>query len=152
MSVTVGYVLNLAIAALLLTGLFVAGGSLVESEREAAVEGELTVIGERLVADVQTVDRLVSASDDPDAVVVERRVELPERVSGTEYVVTVAETADGDDVLRLASDRVDVVVELPLRTDESVLETTVDGGDVTVRWDDEADPNGEDEGAVVIES
>lgn len=152
MSVTVGYVLNLAIAALLLTGLFVAGGSLVEGEREAAVEGELTVIGERLVADVQTVDRLVSASDDPDAVVVERRVELPERVSGTEYVVTVAETADGDDVLRLASDRVDVVVELPLRTDESVLETTVDGGDVTVRWDDEADPNGEDEGAVVIES
>lgn len=142
-SVTVGYVLNLAVASLLLTGLFVAGGSFVQSEREAAVEGELTVVGERLVADLMTVDRLASTSENPDELTVERLAELPARVSGTEYTLTVGENEDGRDVLRLESARVDVVVEIPFRTSETVRETTVDGGDVTIEWDGDA---------VVIES
>ncbi|GAB7091537.1 hypothetical protein JCM18237_18080 [Halorubrum luteum] len=144
-SVTVGYVLNLAIASLLLTGLFVAGGSFVQSEREAAIEGELTVVGERVAADLMTVDRLANASENPSELTVERRAELPTRVSGVEYTVSLVPDggADGAHLLRLESDRVDVVVEIPVRAAEPVDETTVEGGDVTIEWDD---------GAVVIRS
>ncbi|WP_418282987.1 DUF7266 family protein [Halorubrum sp. DTA98] len=151
-SVTVGYVLNLAVASLLLTGLFVAGGSFVQSEREAAVEGELTVVGERFVADLMTVDRLANASDHPSDPTVERRVELPSRVSGLAYRLTIetGEAGTDVDVLRLESEGVDVVVELPFRTSEAVAATTVDGGDVTIRWDPTGGPGGD--GAVVIES
>lgn len=144
-SVTVGYVLNLAVASLLLTGLFVAGGSFVQSEREAAIEGELTVVGERVAADLMTVDRLANASENPSELTVERRAELPTRVSGVEYTVSLVPDggADGAHLLRLESDRVDVVVEIPVRAAEPVDETTVEGGDVTIEWDD---------GAVVIRS
>ena len=144
-SVTVGYVLNLAIASLLLTGLFVAGGSFVQSEREAAIEGELTVVGERVAADLMTVDRLANASENPSELTVERRAELPTRVSGVEYTVSLVPDGgeDGAHLLRLAGDRVDVVVEIPVRTAEPVDETTVEGGDVTIEWDG---------GAVVVRS
>ena len=144
-SVTVGYVLNLAIASLLLTGLFVAGGSFVQSEREAAIEGELTVVGERVAADLMTVDRLANASENPSELTVERRAELPTRVSGVEYTVSLVPDggADGAHLLRLESDRVDVVVEIPVRAAEPVDEATVEGGDVTIEWDD---------GAVVMRS
>ena len=146
-SVTVGYVLNLAVASLLLTGLFVAGGSFVQSEREAAIEGELTVVGERVAADLMTVDRLANASENPSELTVERRAELPTRVSGVEYTMTVeaSETGTDGNVLRLESSRADVVVEIPFRTSEAVANTTVEGGDVVVRWDT-------DETKVVIES
>ena len=150
-SVTVGYVLNLAVASLLLTGLFVAGGSFVQSEREAAIEGELTVVGERVASDLMTVDRLATASESPTELTVERRAELPIRVSGVEYTVSVVpDGGDGDaHLLRLEADRVDVVVEIPVRTTEPVEGTTVEGGDVTIEWDDAAEW---EDGAVVMRS
>ncbi|GAB6878572.1 hypothetical protein JCM17823_08460 [Halorubrum gandharaense] len=147
-SVSVGYVLNLAVATLLLSGLFVAGGSFVQGEREAAIDGELTVVGERVAADLMTVDRLVANAEERSELVVERHVDLPPRVSGSQYRIAVeSEEGATNGTVQLQDQRTDAVVEIPFRTDKKVniQGGTVDGGDLTIRWDAE-------EGVVVVES
>ena len=148
-SVTVGYVLTLAISALLLSGLFVAGGSFVETQRERAAHGELTVVGERIAADIGTVDRVASSASSPGNLTVDRTLTLPDRAAGTVYRIRVS-AGDTGGTVALESDRTDATVEVPFRTSEGVAveNATVSGGDLRIRWD----PNGGDdgEGAVVV--
>ncbi|TKX85828.1 hypothetical protein EXE43_11590 [Halorubrum sp. SS5] len=143
-SVTVGYVMTLAVSTLLLSGLFVAGGSFVESERERAAQGELTVVGERVAADLGTVDRLVASGASRGGLTVNRSLTLPDRVSGTSYRIRVS--ANGTEgMVALESDRSDTVVEVPFRSTEDVAvrNATVDGGDLRIWWDPDAGTDGE---------
>ena len=57
-STILGYSLNLVVATLVVKGVLIAAGSLVESQRDQAARAELNVVGERLVADLETADRL----------------------------------------------------------------------------------------------
>jgi len=143
-SVTVGYVLTLAISTLLLSGLFVAGGSFVESERERAAQGELTVVGERIAADLGTVDRVASSASPPrEDLTVDRPLTLPGRVSGTGYRIRI-EATGSTGTIALESEQADATVVVPFRTSEDVAvrNATVDGGDLLIRWDADAGPNG----------
>ncbi|ELZ44748.1 hypothetical protein C463_07327 [Halorubrum californiense DSM 19288] len=147
-SVTVGYVMTLAISTLLLSGLFVAGGSFVETQRERAAQGELTVVGERIAADLGTVDRLVASAESPENLTANRSVTLPNRVAGTGYRVRVS--ANGTEgTIALESEQTDATVEVPFRTRKNVTvaNATVDGGDLRIWWDRDADGG---DGAVVV--
>ena len=143
-SVTVGYVMTLAISTLLLSGLFVAGGSFVETQRERAAQGELTVIGERLAADLMTVDRIAASAASPDDLTANRSVGLPNRVSGTAYRVRISSTGTSG-TIRLDSDRADATVTVPFRTSENVTvrNATLSGGDLRIWWNADAGPDGE---------
>ncbi|WP_096392995.1 hypothetical protein [Halorubrum trapanicum] len=143
-SVTVGYVMTLAISTLLLSGLFVAGGSFVDTQRERAAQGELTVVGERIAADLGTVDRLVATAESRENLTVDRPLTLPDRVSGTGYRIRIA--ANGTrGTIALESDGTDAKVEVPFRTSEGVAvrNATVDGGNLEIRWDSDAGPGGD---------
>ena len=148
-SVTVGYVMTLAISTLLLSGLFVAGGSFVETQRERAAQGELTVVGERIAADLGTVDRLVEKAGSRENLTVNRSLTLPDRAAGTVYRIRVS-AADTEGTVALESDRTDATVEVPFRTSDGVEveNATVAGGDLRIWWD----PDGGDDtdGAVVV--
>ena len=135
-SVTVGYVLTLAISTLLLSGLFVAGGSFVETQRERAAQGELTVVGERIAADLGTVDRLAADTASGGDLTVDRPLTLPDRVSGTGYRIRIA-ASDTRGTIVLESDGTDATVEVPFRTSEDVgvRNATVDGGNLRIWWD-----------------
>ena len=143
-SVTVGYVLTLAISTLLLSGLFVAGGSFVETERERAAQGELRVVGERVAADLATVDRLVESAANRSSLTVSRPVDLPDRAAGTVYRIRVTETGERGTVA-LESERTDAAVRVPFPTDATVTvrNATVTGGDLRIYWDPDAGPDGE---------
>jgi|SRR6056297_2385814 len=143
-SVTVGYVMTLAISTLLLSGLFVAGGSFVETQRERAAHGELTVVGERIAADLGTVDRVASSASSPDELTVDRSLTLPDRVSGSGYRIRVTENGTAG-TIALESDATDAGVEVPFRTSEdvAVANATVDGGDLRIWWDPDAGSDGE---------
>ena len=135
-SVTVGYVMTLAISTLLLSGLFVAGGSFVETQRERAAQGELTVVGERIAADLGTVDRLAADTASGGDLTVDRPLTLPDRVSGTGYRIRIA-ASDTRGTIVLESDGTDATVEVPFRTSEDVgvRNATVDGGNLRIWWD-----------------
>jgi len=143
-SVTVGYVMTLAVSTLLLSGLFVAGGSFVDTQRERAAQGELTVVGERVAADIGTVDRLAASAASPDDLTVNRSLTLPDRAAGSTYRIRV--TASGTEgTVALEADRTGATVEVPFRTSEDVAvrNATVDGGDLRIRWDPDAGTDGE---------
>lgn len=127
-STVVGYVLNIGIATLLITGLIFGAGDLVADQRERAVRSEFDVIGNRIAADLETADRLVQASNGGQVSV---HSSLPTFISGQQYLVSVNETGTGVNVV-LTMDRPDVTVRVPVNNTTAVAETTVTGGDLTI--------------------
>jgi len=61
-SVTVGYVLTLAIGAVLLSGVVIGVGGVVDSQTDRAVRGDLSVLGQTTAANVESADRLARAA------------------------------------------------------------------------------------------
>ena len=124
-SVTVNYVLSLAITTLLVGGLLFAAGDVVGDRRDAVVRGELSVVGERVVAGLATADRLAQSGADTVAL----DVEAPDRVANQGYTIGVNGTAGS---LRLATEEPAVRVSIPLGNRTPVADSTVQGGDVRV--------------------
>lgn len=128
-SVTVNYVMAITIATLLLSGLAVSAGGLIESQSERAIESELEVLGQQLAADVESADRLATVAGGANA---EVRIEtrLPTRVAGTGYDITVTES---ELVLRSTDPAISVTVPVTV-TNELAEGRTVRGGDVVIEW------------------
>ncbi|MFB6252623.1 MAG: hypothetical protein ABEI27_13245 [Halobellus sp.] len=138
-SITVNYVIALAITAVLISGLLIGAGGYVQDQREAVVREELRVVAEQLVAGIDDADRLARVGDAGTARV---GVDLPERVAGETYLIEVTEVrAPGANPsrhdLRLRSSQTDVTVTLTTSTVVDLTETTATGGWTVVRLDTE---------------
>ena len=130
-STTLGYVLSLAIASLLISGLMLAAGGFVESEREQVIRSELDVVGQTLVADIEGADRLASAIDGTVSV----RSSLPRRVGSSAYSIELTDQGGGVTEITLTAASVDVSVDLRLVTNTDVAETSVEGGELVIVYD-----------------
>lgn len=126
-SVTVNYALNLVVATLLVGGVLTATGGMVDDRRESAVRTELSVVGERIAADLMAADRLAASGDDPEVAV---STTLPSRLAATRYEVSVETSPTPRLVLR--SDDPAVTVTVGFHHETPVAETTVRGGDLRV--------------------
>lgn len=124
-SVTLNYVLSLAITTLLIGGLLLATGGVMDDRRESAVRGELEVVGQRISSGVETVDRLHRVGAERATY----RVSAPDRVAGKGYTIDVNATRR---VLVLETTDPSVSVEVPFRNETDVAASTVTGGDVEV--------------------
>lgn len=144
-SVTVGYVLMLVVATLLLGTLVTAAGGLIEQQSEAVIDDELTVIGNQLASNLHEADRLAqvahrdanaTASGGAGRVVLD--VRLPQRVAGSGYLI---EVDGGTITLNTSNPDVSVVVGYP----ETVVPVDAggqfSGGDVRVVYE-VTDPSG----------
>ena len=137
-SITVNYVIVLAISAVLISGLLVGAGGYVQDQRTSVIREELTVVAEQLAAGIDGADRLARADARSRSVRV--GVTLPERVAGESYRVQVAEAPNGTDQparheLRLESASSGVSVTLTVSTLVNIDEGSVRGGWVVVRLD-----------------
>ena len=130
-STTLGYVLNLGVAAILVTTLMLSAGTLVEDQREQAIRTELEVVGERVAADLSAADRLARASDGGSVRYV---VEVPARVAGTTYDVRINQS--GAETIVLVSDRPRVEVTVPYDTETPVTNGTQSNGRFAVVYED----------------
>ena len=124
-SVTLNYVLSLAIATLLISGLLFATGDVVGDRRESVVRGEMQVVGERVSAGLAIADRL--ARTGANTVVVE--VSAPSRVAGQDYSIEVNATSR-EVVLRTTDPN--VVARVPIRNETAIAESEANGGAVEV--------------------
>lgn len=136
-SVTVGYVLNVAVAALLVSGLLVAGGGLIDSQTEQVTRDELSVIGHHVADGLSSADRLVRAGDVETLSI---QSELPSRTAAGGYTieVDVDETSNGG-TLQLRTHSPEVTVRVPFRNKTDVRESSVGGGPVRIEYDPETD-------------
>lgn len=127
-STMLSYILTLSITAILISGLLLTGGNVVETQQERTAQSELRVIGQQVAADLNAADRLADATDAGQAAVSR---EYPDRVVGTTY--TIAVDGSAGEVL-LEADRFGVRVTVPFVTETPVADATVSGGDVVVTY------------------
>lgn len=128
---TLSYALTLSITTILLVGVLAGAGSLVDSQQDRAIESGLAVQGERLAANLMTVDRL---SRTGSAERVEVRIDLPTRVAGEGYRVEITEDEEGNDVIGLHSNAIDVTVDFTV--ERGIAAGRLAGGAVTIEFDD----------------
>lgn len=128
---TLSYALTLSITTILLVGVLAGAGSLVDGQQDRAIESGLVVQGERLAADLMTVDRL---SRTGSAERVEVRTDLPLRVAGENYRVEITEDGEGNDVIGLHSDAIDVTVDFTV--ERGIVAERLTGGAVTIEFND----------------
>lgn len=133
-STTVGYALTLGVAALLITGLLIAGGGFLEDQREATTETQLEVIGEQVSADISSADRL-SASD-ADEVNITRN--LPDSVTGSQYTISVRTSPQTHLELRSVDPEVTVRVDVAVQ-EASLVATDIGGGNIQVSYNRTSD-------------
>lgn len=87
-SVTLDYIILLAVATGMLVAMLLTVGGLVDSQLDRAVEDELTVTGHALATELEQADQLYrSTENNASQLEIERR--LPSHVSGHSYRLTV---------------------------------------------------------------
>ncbi|QKY19362.1 hypothetical protein B4589_002840 [Halolamina sp. CBA1230] len=140
-STTLGYTLTLSITAVLIAGLLIAGGTLIENQRAAIVNDELTVSGQQLAGGFEDADRLADAASSENSSVAVN-VWLPDDVgTGGEYSLRLVNhsTADGQPAsgtIVVTAESVDVSRNVSFRTQYPIANDTLPGGPVTIRFAD----------------
>lgn len=141
-SITLNYVLAIAISAVLVTGLLIAGGNFVGDQQESVVRNELSVVGQRLAADLERVDRMVAAGDDVDAARINRS--LPTAAVGERYDIELDASAEPE--LVLTADGADVSVSVTISNRTPLADSSVRSGSVAVVYD----PTGGSGGVITL--
>lgn len=125
------YTLTLGVTALLITGLIMAAGGYVDTQRERTIENQLQVIGQQVSADVAAADRLARTGGTQDVIVARS---LPGSVVGSTYTVQVRQ--DGppptEYYLVLESTDHDVRVTVGIATVTTVEASSFGGGDIEI--------------------
>lgn len=130
MSTTLSYILTLTITAMLISGLLTTVGTVVDGQRESVARDQMEVVGQQIVADLGTADRLAAAG--AEEVVV--RNDHQRRVAGGGYTVTVNASA-GNVTLVLESGATDATVRVPVANRTAIPETQVRGGTLEIAYD-----------------
>lgn len=136
-SVAVTHVLTIGITTILISGLLLGAGSVLDQQREATTEGELRAIGDRIATDMVTAaDRGQRTEGD---VTVRTRYDA---TMGGGYTVTLdtreecfaREHAEG--CLEVRSHGTDAEVEVPVTVSDAAIEnSTATSGSLVVEYD-----------------
>ncbi len=145
-STTLSYALTLAVTAILITGLLIAGGTMVEDQRERIADEELSVAAEQLASGLTEADRLGDTVTDGTVRV---RVWLPDQIAGSAYNIELENEPTPDAqpakaTITTISQVVDAEAELSLRTGIPIANRTIIGGPVVIEHRD-ADSDGDRE-------
>jgi FlaG/FlaF family flagellin (archaellin) len=139
-SVTITHVLTIAITTILISGLLIGTGTLLDNQKDRATYDEKSTIGDRLATEITAVDQAAQRADGPSTVTVQ--TEHPRRLSGGQYFVTLYDDDAGecntwgpDQCLVIESGQTDNV-EVPLTVETDIdTSTTVQGGDIWIHYD-----------------
>lgn len=134
-SAVLGYILALAVMALVVSGLLLTAGNFVENQQERAIRAELEVVGNRLAADIAAVDRLaLAAGTNGEA---ELQSMLPPRTAGQGYQIDIGQVSVSPAIyaVNLTTSDPDVAVTVRLRVQTTLVETSVNGGQVVIDYD-----------------
>lgn len=144
----ISYLISLGIVLTLLTGVSITLFSILDGASNEITSGQLEEVGYTVAGDIETIDRLQRASDDPNPT---RIIEIPEQINGESYSLSIVNATDvanpgGADVPRAeqcgtgkcvvvysTEGPSEVTVPLVTVNDLASTQLTSDGGQV--RWD-----------------
>lgn len=94
------------------------------------------MIGNRLAADIAAVDRLALAAG--AAGEAELRTDLPVRTAGQAYEISISELDEPSSVhvINMTVPEIDLKVEVRVKTEKDLVDTTIPGGNVVIVYDD----------------
>ena len=135
-SITVGYVLNFAIATVLFSALLIGGSGLIESQTRSVTQDELSVTGQQLASEISSADRLVRAEVGTESAPEDLRLrtELPDRTAAGSYTIIIEHTGT-EGTIELRSTNPEVVVEIDFRSETSVQDVRVNGGSTAIEYE-----------------
>lgn len=139
-SVALTHVLTLAITVILLTGLVVGTGQLLDQQEDRAARDQFSAIGSDVVSQIYAVDRLGTTGE---AVTVTVRPTYSDRVVGASYTVNITDDQDRfpfetTHALTVRSDALENPIQYPLATDAALnASTEARGGEVPICLEDE---------------
>lgn len=128
-SFTVGYVLTIAIAVILITGVVIAVGQVVADQRSETIRSGASVVGDQTAAAVMEVDRL--SQDGSGQTNVSIALRLPDRLAGQPYTVSLRGD-DTDSFVVVRTEEPSVSVSTPLTNRTRLEPTNVTGDDIRV--------------------
>lgn len=129
-SFTVGYVLTVAIAVLLVGGMFVSVGQVVGDERMRTIQAEAEVVGDQTAAGLMAADRLVQRGDRTNVSI---DLRLPTRLAGQSYSITLR--ANATDSFVIVRTRIpQATVRTPVINRTPIENVTVAGSNIRVTY------------------
>lgn len=141
-SVTITHVLTIGITTILISGLLIGTGTLLDSQKDRATYDEKSTIGDRLATEITAVSHSAAESSEDD--VIEVRTEHPRQLSGGQYFIKIIDgdscVWDGDYCLELRSGQTEDV-QVPFSLGENAPEaatgddTRVQGGEIWIHYD-----------------
>ncbi len=143
-SVAITHVLVIGITTILISGLLIGTGTLLESQQDRATFDEKTTIGDRLATELTEVSKAAEREPEDDIIV---RTEQPRQLSGGQYQITLynedsgeCTTWDPDQCLVLESGQTDDDIEVPVHDPDGIdidEEARVQGGEIWIYYDSE---------------
>jgi len=128
-SIPLTHALSLGITALLIAGLLLGSGQLLDRQEERVTQKGLADIGEGITNEIDRVDRLAGTGPETN---VTTRVTYPSRISGEGYDIALLDRANGGVVYTNASTqshRVDIALG------HDVCSRSINGGPVEIVYD-----------------
>lgn len=130
-SITVTYSLTVAVSSLLIMGLLLSAGGMLDRQQDDAVREQLQDLSTRVTSELFRADQLASTMTWTDNI--ELRTDLPITVAGTGYRVDLVAGTPSTVYLNSTSSQISVPVELDNET--SICPATANGGQLTVVYD-----------------
>lgn len=124
-SFNVGYVITVAITAILIVGLVTGIGNVIDRQQNRAVSHQVDVIGDQAAASVMATDRLGEVGAGTNVTVTRQ---LPSEVVGTPYSIRLVNASGGGLVIVEALDG-QYTAEVPISTRADIHETIIAGAD-----------------------
>lgn len=113
-STQVGYVLSIAIIAILMAGLISSTGELVTETTHQGIQTELHITGDRLAGQIMEVDRILAASGKSPSIIL--TANIPDQTSNGLFTLSYKNSS-----LVLKSTQSEVTVSIPLQTQHDVV-------------------------------
>lgn len=127
-SVAVTHALTIAISTVLVSGLIIGAGTLLESQEQNVGEDQLREVGSDAASYINTFDRLNRTGEN---VTVTAEPDYPERILDS-YRYTIALNSTGTSRLIVRSEQLGRSVEYPIETHTTVTNSATSGADVTI--------------------
>ena len=130
-STVLGYVLGLVIVTVVITGLFITAGEIMEDQRETAIRSELRVVGNQVAGDITTLDRIALAESNSTARLTRQ---IPENVAGTSYRIQLRYDGSPPAEIELVSENPEVSVTVRVTTGTTLATSEASGGTLAARY------------------
>lgn len=132
-SIPLTHALTLAITALLIAGLLLGSGQLLDRQQERVTKKGLRDIGESVTSELARIDRLAGTGPETNA---SSRVVYPSRISGENYEIALLDRPTGAVVFTNEST---LAHRTEIALDHDVCSRSINGGPVRIVYDSDAD-------------